>query len=137
MSGSISRKVACIFAASAMGVGSTTAVAATQPAGAAQPNSWAALTMMSGGAAALQTCAAAAAAATAGQPTNGCVLPQADAPAAAEVPQEGPAPLVAAPIATTAFGTSPLLLGLAALAAEVGLYFVLRHNDNTFSNSPF
>jgi LPXTG-motif cell wall-anchored protein len=45
--------------------------------------------------------------------------------------------LVAAPAATGILGISPLLLGLAALAAGLGLFFAVRNNnDNGTSNSP-
>ena len=111
----------------------TGAVASPTATPAAQPSAWAVLSVMSGGAAAFQACGAAAAAATAGQPTNGCVLPQTDVPAVAQAP-EAAAPV--APIAPVAagLGLNPLLLGLAALAAGIGLYFAVRNNGT--SNSP-
>lgn len=131
-----SRGMIGLVAASAMLFSSTGAVAATAPVAQGQPSAWAALSVMSGGAAAANVCGVVAAAAAAGvQPTGGCVLPQVDVPAVAQVPTEvPPAPLVAAPVA--GLGISPLLLGLAALAAGIGLYFAVRgHHDNN-SNSP-
>jgi hypothetical protein len=61
------------------------------------------------------------------------VLPQVDAapPVAAGPPQPIPVPPVEP--AGVGLGLSPLLLGLLALAAGVGLYFALKGND---SNSP-
>lgn len=123
-------------AASAMLFSSTGAIAAAAPAPSSQPSPWAVLTVMSNAAAAANVCGVAAAAAAAGvQPTGGCVLPQVDAPVAAPVTTEvPPAPLVATPVA--GLGVSPLLLGLAALAAGIGLYFAVRNNNGNNSNSP-
>jgi hypothetical protein len=82
--------------------------------------------------------AAAGAAATAQGATPGCVLPVVDsAPAPAPISEALPPPPVApppvAPLASEGFGISPLLLGLVAVAAAVGLYFLLRKKH---SNSP-
>src|SRR6476469_9366166 len=117
---------------------STGAIAATASAAKAKPSAWAVLSVMSGGAAAANVCGVAAAAAVAGaQPTGGCVLPQTDVPPVAQAPAEvPPAPLVAAPVAAGGvLGLSPLILGLVALAAGVGLFFAVRNNNGT-SNSP-
>lgn len=113
---------------------STGAIAAAAPAPTYQADPWAVLSVMSGGASAVAVCGAAAAAAAAQTPGNGCVLPQVDAaPAAAAVPPPQPIPVPPVEPFSAGLGVSPLLLGLAALAAGVGLYFVLHHNH---SNSP-
>ena len=131
-----SRVLVGVLAASAMLFSTTGAVAAPTATPTAQPSAWAVLSVMSGGAAAFQACgAAASAAATGAQPTNGCVLPQTDVPAVAQAPEAAPVAPVA-PIAPVAagLGLNPLLLGLAALAAGIGLYFAVRNNGT--SNSP-
>ena len=126
------RGVLGVLVAGSMVFSSTGAVAATAPAP-TQADPWAVLSVMSGGAAAMQACgAAAAAAATAAQPTGGCVLPQVDVPPVAQAPAEIPPVAPAAPVA--GLGINPLFLGLAALAAGIGLFFAVRNNGN--SNSP-
>ena len=113
---------------------STAALAAATPP-AAQPDPWAVLSAMSGGASAAAVCgAAAAAAAAAVQPAAGCVLPQVDVVPATTAP---PAPIPVPPVepASSGFGISPLLLGLAAVAAGVALYLLLHHKHNN-ANSP-
>jgi hypothetical protein len=115
---------------------SSTAVVAAAPAPAPQADPWAVLSVMSGGASAVAVCgAAAAAAATAAQgAAGGCVLPALDAPppVASSAP---PPPIPVPPVepASAGLGISPLLLGLAALAAALGLYLVLHHSHG---NSP-
>lgn len=106
---------------------SSAALAAPAPAPQADP--WAVLTAMSGGAPAAAMCGSAAAA-SADQATGGCVLPVVDAP---PPPVPGPPPPVA-PVVASEGGISPVLIGLLAVAAGVGLYFALRNNNN--SNSP-
>jgi hypothetical protein len=62
------------------------------------------------------------------------VLPATDVPAAAA--QSGPPPPIPVPPVegpSGGFGVDPLLLGLAAVAAGVGLYFLLKKKH---SNSP-
>ena len=116
---------------------STGAIAAVTPVP-AQIDSWAALSALSGGASAAAVCGAAAAAAVAAQPAPGCVLPQIDV-AAPVAPSEPSQPIPVPPVepAGAGLGISPLLIGLAALAAGVGLYFALRnHNNNHHGNSP-
>jgi hypothetical protein len=117
---------------------STGAIAAVTPAPAPQADPWAVLSVMSGGASAVAVCGAAAAAAAAAQPAPGCVLPQVDvAPppptTAGALPQQ-PIPVPPVEPAGAGLGISPLLIGLAALAAGIGLYFALRHHGN--GNSP-
>jgi hypothetical protein len=122
------------FIAGSMLFSSTGAIAATA-APTYQPDPWAVLSVMSGGASAVAVCGAAAAAATAQAPGAGCVLPQVDAapPVAQSAPPQ-PIPVPPVEAAGGGFGVSPLLLGLVALAAGVGLYFALRHHGN--GNSP-
>ena len=117
-------------AAGSLFLSSTVAVAST-PAPAPQVDPWAVLTAMSGGAPAAAMCGAAAAAATAQAP-GGCVLPVADAPVPPPVTEAVPPPI--APMAAGGAGISPLLLGLLAIAAGVGIWLAVRGNDR--ANSP-
>jgi hypothetical protein len=114
---------------------STAALAAAAPP-AAQPDPWAVLSAMSGGASAAAVCgAAAAAAAAAVQPAGGCVLPQVDvAPVPAQTAPPAPIPVPPVEPASSGFGISPLLLGLAAVAAGVALYLLLHKKHH--ANSP-
>jgi hypothetical protein len=85
---------------------------------------------MSGGAPAAALCGAAVAASAAQNPT-GCVLPAIDSPppaAQAAPPPPAPVPPIAAP--SGAFALNPVLLGLLALAAGVGIYFAVRHGNS-------
>jgi hypothetical protein len=113
---------------------SSTAALASAPAPQVDP--WAVLTAMSGGAPAAAMCgstAAVAAAAAATQAPAGCVLPVVDAappPVASAAPP--PPPLVAE---SAGAGISPLVLGLLAVAAGVGLYFAV-HSGGHHANSP-
>lgn len=98
------------------------------------PDPLAVLSVMSSGASATVLCGTAAAAA-AQATAPGCVLPQIDAqpPVATNVlDQPIPAPLPGA--AGAGFGVSPLLIGLFALAAGVGLYLLLNNNGNNNNN---
>ena len=128
-----SRGAVGAFVATAMLFSSTGAFAASEQSAPAPTSSWAALSVMSGGAAALQACGiGASAAATAGQPAGGCVLPQTDVP-----PPVAQAPVEAVPVAAApGVGMSPILLGLVAVAAAVGLYYALRSNRTKVPNSP-
>ena len=123
-----------VLVAGSMMFSSTAAVAATAPSS-TQYDPWAVLSVMSGGASAAAVCGvAAAAAATAAQPAGGCVLPQVDVvppPAQTAPPQPIPVPPVEGPAG--GLGISPLLLGLAAIAAALGLYLLLHNNHG---NSP-
>lgn len=123
-----------VLVAGSMFGSSSVAVAARSAAPAAQVNPWAALTALSGGAASATLCSAAAATATVAQAPGGCVLPVLDA--APPVVDAGPPPPVPVPAlaAPSSFGISPILLGLAAVAAGVGLYLALR--DKGGPNSP-
>jgi hypothetical protein len=93
---------------------------------------------MSSGAPAAALCGSAAVTAAAAQAANGCVLPAVDAPP--PVAEEGPPPPVPVPpiAAPSSFnlGVSPLLLGLAAIAAGVAVYFLVIKKKNKSSTSP-
>jgi hypothetical protein len=111
----------------------STAAAAAPALPAPQPiSSWVALTALTGGAPAAALCGSAAAAAQA--PAAGCVLPAVDvAPPVAQSAPPQPIPVPPVEAAEAGFGVSPLLLALAAVAAGVGIYFLVR---NKHSNSP-
>jgi hypothetical protein len=116
-------------AASSLMLSSTAAMASTS-APVTQVDPWAVLTAMSGGAPAAAMCGAAAAAAAA-QPTTGCVLPVLDAappPPPQVVEAVPPPPPVAGP------GFNPLILGLLAIAAGVGI--ILAVSSGGHGNSP-
>lgn len=125
--------------AGSMMFSSTAALASVAPASTYQPDPWAVLSVMSGGASAVAVCGAAVAgsAATAAQaPGGGCVLPQVDAaPPVAQNPPPQPIPVPPVEPASSGLGLgiSPLLLGLVAVAAGVGLYFLLHKKH---ANSP-
>lgn len=119
------------FAAASLMFSSTAAMASAPAAPHADP--WAVLTAMSGGAPAAAMCGAAVAAAAAQAP-GGCVLPVLDAapppPPATPAPPPPPPLLAAAP----AGGISPLIIGLIAVAAAVGIYFAVHNHGH--GNSP-
>lgn len=115
---------------------STGAIASVAPASTYQLDPWAVLSVMNGGASAVAACGAAAAAVAAQAPGGGCVLPQVDAaPPVAQNPPPQPIPVPPVEPASSGFGLgiSPLLLALVAIAAGVGLYFVLHKKH---ANSP-
>lgn len=112
---------------------SSVALAAPGSAPAPQADPWAVLTAMSGGAPAAAMCGAAAAASSAQAP-GGCVLPVVDAPPPPVAEGPPPPPPLAPVVATSEAGFSPLLIGLLAVAAGVGVFFALRGNNH--SNSP-
>jgi hypothetical protein len=119
-----------VLAASSLMLSSTAAMAST-PAPVTQVDPWAVLTAMSGGAPAAAMCGAAAAAAAA-QPTTGCVLPVLDA-----VPPPPPQVVEAVPLpppAVAGAGFNPLILGLLAIAAGVGIFLAV--NSGGHGNSP-
>jgi hypothetical protein len=125
------KRVIGVFVAGSLAMSSTAAMAST--AGASpQANPWAVLTAMSGGAPAAAMCGAAAATAAAAQGPTGCVLPVMDAvpPPPPQAPPPPPLPVEAA-----AGGISPLILGLLAVAAGVGIYLAV-HNSGGHGNSP-
>ena len=127
-----------VFAAGSLMVSSSGALATTATASPQPINAWATLTYLSGGAPAAAVCGAAAVAAAAQAPAANCVLPAMDAPppvASSAPPPPTPVPPVSPPSSGLGLGISPILLGLLAVAAGVGLYFLLK-NDHHHSNSP-
>ena len=112
-----------IFSSTAAGASTATTVQ--------QPDPWAVLSVMSGGAPAAAMCGAAVAA-TAAQAPGGCVLPVVDVapPPPAPVPPPAAVPLEAA---GGGLGVSPLILGLLAIAAAVGVALALsgHHHGNS------
>jgi hypothetical protein len=121
-----------IVAAASFMLSSTAATAAQM--GMTQPDPLAVLSAMSGGPAAAALCGAAAA--TAAQPAGGCVLPQLGVapPVVQAPPQPVPVPPVE-PAVAAGLGISPLLLGLAAIAAGVGAYLIIHHSSGN-NNKP-
>jgi hypothetical protein len=118
------------FVAGSLMFSSTAAMASTSTP-VQQVDPWAVLTAMSGGAPAAAMCGAAAVAAAAQTPT-GCVLPVLDAAPVPPPPEPAPIPPVAAE--SGGLGISPLILGLLAIAAGVGIYLAVRHHGH--ANSP-
>lgn len=110
---------------------SSTAAVASAPAPAQQVDPWAVLTAMSGGAPAAAMCGAAAAAAANAQAPAGCVLPVVDAPPPVPVTEAVPPP---PPPVEAGGGISPLLLGLLAIAAGIGIFLAVSNNGG--ANSP-
>jgi hypothetical protein len=132
MGRSSSRRIIGAFIAGSMLMSSTATIAATTMTAAPQADPWAVLSVMSGGASAAAVCGAAAVAAAAQTPATGCVLPVLDTPppvASTAPPPPIPVPPVEA--ASAGLGISPLLLGLAAIAAGVGLYLALHNSSNS------
>lgn len=116
---------------------STGAAATTSMSAPQQVNPWATLAMLSGAVPAAAACGAAVAATQAAP--SGCVLPVVDAPppvAQSAPPPPVPIAPIAAPSTGLGLGVDPLLLGLVAVAAGVGLYFVLKHKSSNNGNSP-
>jgi hypothetical protein len=122
------KRVIGLFVAGSLMMSSTAAMA-SNTAPVQQVDPWAVLSAMSAGAPATAMCGAAAAAAATAQPT-GCVLPVVDAVPAAPPPAPPP-PL---PVAAAGGGISPLMLGLIALAAGVGVILALHNHSH--GNSP-
>lgn len=110
---------------------SSTAASASTTASVPQVNPWAVLTAMSGGAPAATMCGAAAATAAAQAP-SGCVLPVLDTPPPA--PAAAPAPPLPLEPTPGGLGISPLIFGLLAIAAGVGIFLAV--NNDSDSNSP-
>lgn len=116
----------------------STAASAASSARYSGPDPLAVLTVMSGAAPAAVLCGAAATAAV-DSATPGCVLPQIDAAAS---PATSAAPIIDQPIPPALPGSggsglglsSPLLIGLLALAGGVGLYLLLKKSKN--NNEP-
>jgi hypothetical protein len=129
------RKMLGTLIAGSMLFGSTGAIASVAPVSTYQPDPWAVLSVMNGGASAVAVCGTAAAAVAAQAPGGGCVLPQVDAaPPVAQNPPPQPIPVPPVEPASSGLGLgiSPLLIALVAIAAGVGLYFVLhKHHANS------
>ncbi len=134
-----SRKFSGALVAFALITSSTGAVAASTPT--SQPSSISplvALSALASDSSRIALCGAAAAAAAgaaaAQSAAPGCVLPVVDAappPVVDALPPPPVAPPPVAPLASEGFGISPLLLGLVAVAAAVGLYFLLRKKKSS------
>ena len=108
---------------------STGAAAATTVSAAPQISPWATLAGLSGGAPAAALCGAAVTAAQASAP--GCVLPVVDTPPpVAQNPPPAPIPVPPVEAAGGGFGINPLYLALVAVAAGVGIYFLLKKKHN-------
>jgi hypothetical protein len=112
---------------------SSTVAVASAPAPVQQVDPWAVLSAMSSGAPAAAICGAAAATATAQAP-GGCVLPVVDAPPPPPVTTEA-VPPPPPPVAVGGGGISPLLIGLLAIAAGIGVWLAVGNNNN-HANSP-
>ena len=137
---SLSRKFSGALVAFAMCTSSTGAIAASTHTSQASISPLIALSALGSDASRTALCGAAAAAAAgaaavAQRATQGCVLPVVDETAQLPVAEALPPPPVApppvAPIAGEGFGISPLLLGLVAIAAAAGLYFLLHKKKNS------
>lgn len=123
-----------VFVAGSLMFSSTAASAAVAKASVPQYDPWAVLSVMTAGAPAAVACGAAGAAAAAQAP-GGCVLPQVDAqPPVAETAPPQPIPVAPVEAPAVGLGFNPLLLGLIALAAGIGLYFAVKGNGK--GNSP-
>ena len=136
-----SRKLSGALVAFALITSSTGAVAASTPSAPSSISPLVALSALASESSRVALCGAAAAAAAgaaaAQAAAQGCVLPVVDQAAPMAVGEALPPPPMApppvAPLASEGFGISPLLLGLVAIAAGVGLYFLLKKKKN---NSP-
>jgi hypothetical protein len=123
------RGVVGFLVAGSMFITSTGAVAATSVPAAPQVSPWATLVGLTGGAPAVALCGSAAVAAAAQAPAPGCVLPVVDVtPPAAQAAPPPPIPVPPVEAPSAGFGISPLLLALAAVAAGVAIYFLVRHH---------
>ena len=134
MAGSVFRRVVSLCAAGSLAFGSTAASAAATVA-IPQASPWAVLTAMSSGAPAAIMCGTAASASASQAPAGGCVLPALDPVAAAPAAPAAPAVPVAVAAPAGGAGISPLLLGLLAIAAGVGIFAAAGGGGNK-ANSP-
>lgn len=137
---SLSKKVSGALVAIAMCTSSTGAIASTHSSPPMSISPFVALSALASDASRTALCGAAAAAAAgaaalAQGATQGCVLPVVDETAQVPVAEALPPPPVppppVAPIAGEGLGVSPLLLALVAVAAGVGLYFLLHKKKNS------
>lgn len=138
-----SKKFSGALVAFALITSSTGAVAAsTRTAQPASISPFVALSALASDASRVALCGAAAAAAAgaaaaAQGAAPGCVLPvvdQAPPPVAEALPPPPVAPPPVAPLASEGLGISPWLLGLVAIAAAVGLYFLLHKKKSSSPN---
>jgi hypothetical protein len=122
-------RVVGVLAAASLFISSTAAAAATTTA--PPPVSpWVTLVGLSGGAPAAALCGGAATAAQA--PAPGCVLPVVDTPPpVAQNPPPAPIPVPPVEGPAAGFGINPLLLALAAVAAGVGIYFLVKKSNSS------
>lgn len=134
MQGLTKKGLLAAVAAGSMIFGSTAAVAATAVP-ATRPSAWLALSALSGGASTNVACGASQTNVADGA-TGGCELAMADQ--AADTQSAPPQPIPVPPVepASAGLGVSPLVIGLVAVLAGVGLYLVLHHGGNDHSNSP-
>ena len=130
MANSRFRGVVGFLVAGSLVFASTGAAAATTTLPAApQISPWATLAGLSGGAPAAALCGAAVTATQAASP--GCVLPVVDTPPpVAQNPPPAPIPVPPVEAAGGGFGINPLYLALVAVAAGVGIYFLLKKKHN-------
>ena len=122
------------LAAGSLFFASTGAAAASALPAPPQVSPWATLAGLTGGASAAALCGGAAV--TAAQaPAPGCVLPVVDTPPPIAQNPPPPPPVPVPPIAGPAagFGIDPLYLALAAVAAGVGIYFLVKQSKNSGS----
>ena len=134
MAGNRFRGVVGFLVAGSMCVVSTAAAAETSLAVPQRISPWATLTVLSGGAPAAAVCGATAIAATAQAPATPCVLPVVDtAPPVAQNPPPAPVPIPPVEGPAAGFSIDPIYLALAAIAAGVGIYFLVRKHQ---ANSP-
>lgn len=132
--GCISKKFAGVFTALALCTSSTGAIAASS-AHTASISPLVALSALGSDASRVALCGAAAvaaagAAAAAQGAAPGCVLPAVDAAAPPPVVEAPPPFVEPAPVAVGGNAVSPLLLALAGIAAAIGLYYLLKGDDN-------
>ena len=129
MAGSRLNRVVALMAVGSLVVSSTAAAAASTPTPAQQEISpWATMAFLTGGAPAVAVCgAAAAAAAAAVQPGAGCVLPVMDAPPPPPLPPPAPVP---AAEAVGGYGITPMLAGLLAVVAGIGLFLLVKGHQH-------
>jgi len=118
------------FIAGSLMFSSTAASASAAATPVQQPDPWAVLSAMSNGAPADTMCGGAV------QSPNGCVLAL-NATQQENPPPPPPPPAPVPPISAprSGLGIDPLILGLIALAAGVGIYLAVHHHNNN-SNSP-
>ena len=132
MSGGVSKKMISVGVALALVSGPALASASAVPTSTRTISPMVALSIFGSQASATALCGASAttvaasAAATAQTPAGGCVLPLVDAP---PVPGREPLPVAEPIAASSGFGITPILLGLAGIAILAAL-IASQNNDN-------